>query len=424
MIVIKNEGEVDIAAWVLMGASTKEGQGKIGFFGSGNKYAIATLLRLNVPFVIYSGLDEITITTREVTLRDQVFQQIMVNGESTSLTTRMGPNWELWFAIREFICNAKDEGGYELVEEDITPVAGITQIGLESTTEVTDIIDSLGRYIRNSPTHFSTSDGDLIDKDKGPLNIYRKGISIIGGFVGDSLFDYDFTDLDINESRVYMYDWQWKQEIAKILAAAPEDIIARFVQAKDVVETDLGYIWNNSYTFSSAWGNYLLGKRICGEGYYDSLCQEDKAMVLSLPQGLMLGLHKQFPDIEVWGLKEEEEEGWSEEDGTAEEWSKVNGALDILKQIGYEFKPTLKVGRFRSDVRIADYSPATKVARLSLNHIDDQDELATTLMEENFHYRGYADGSRTFEQFLMHELLDAKKRLIKLDRIMGVINDI
>ena len=42
-LMIENKGVLDTEALVLIGASTKrDEEGKIGFFGSGNKYALAT----------------------------------------------------------------------------------------------------------------------------------------------------------------------------------------------------------------------------------------------------------------------------------------------------------------------------------------------------------------------------------------------
>ena len=55
-IKIQNEGEIEKRAFQLIGASTKrDDESKIGFFGSGNKYAIALLLRKNIFFKVYSG---------------------------------------------------------------------------------------------------------------------------------------------------------------------------------------------------------------------------------------------------------------------------------------------------------------------------------------------------------------------------------
>ena len=51
---ITNDGEIDSLSLSLVGASTKRADGsKIGFFGSGNEYALALLLRENIDFKIF-----------------------------------------------------------------------------------------------------------------------------------------------------------------------------------------------------------------------------------------------------------------------------------------------------------------------------------------------------------------------------------
>ena len=68
---IKSSGEIDIQAFTLIGASTKKGDNsKIGMYGSGNKYSIATLLNQNINFKVFSCLDEIVFTTKNQTFRD------------------------------------------------------------------------------------------------------------------------------------------------------------------------------------------------------------------------------------------------------------------------------------------------------------------------------------------------------------------
>jgi hypothetical protein len=93
-LLIENKGEIDLNALILMGGSTKREDGtKVGFFGSGNKYAIALMLRKGIKFRMFSGNNEIIINTKHVPFRDKSFQQILINGQETSLTTDMGPQW-------------------------------------------------------------------------------------------------------------------------------------------------------------------------------------------------------------------------------------------------------------------------------------------------------------------------------------------
>src|SRR3990167_132326 len=114
-ICIENSGEVDINAFRLLGASTKEGdETKIGFFGSGIKYALAAALRMKIPVKVFSGIKEIKISTKKAKMRGESFDVICINGVPTGMTTRMGKDWESWFIFREFYCNAIDEGGNSL----------------------------------------------------------------------------------------------------------------------------------------------------------------------------------------------------------------------------------------------------------------------------------------------------------------------
>ena len=55
-IYFTNPGEIDIRAVTTMGVNVKEGSSSIGYFGTGLKYAIATLLREGQEIIIHSGL--------------------------------------------------------------------------------------------------------------------------------------------------------------------------------------------------------------------------------------------------------------------------------------------------------------------------------------------------------------------------------
>ena len=118
-ILIQNDGEIETNSFELIGASTKrDDKTKIGFFGSGLKYSIAYMIRKEIEFKIFSGLNEVLFTTKPEKLKDQVFERICINGTPTSYTTTMGPTWkEDWFVLREIYCNALDENGCMIVKE-------------------------------------------------------------------------------------------------------------------------------------------------------------------------------------------------------------------------------------------------------------------------------------------------------------------
>ena len=102
-IKIKNKGMIQPEALHLMGGTTKTNDStKIGQFGSGNKYALAYLLRNGYSVKIFSGLEEIKIETKSIDFRNNDFEVIYINGERTSITTKMGKDWEFFGRFPRF----------------------------------------------------------------------------------------------------------------------------------------------------------------------------------------------------------------------------------------------------------------------------------------------------------------------------------
>lgn len=106
-----NNGELDLRAVTTMGVSVKE-EGSIGYFGTGLKYAIATLLRTGHDVNLWIAGRAIPIEARAESIRGKEFQVVYVDGVSAGFTTELGKNWKVWQAYRELACNAMDEGAH------------------------------------------------------------------------------------------------------------------------------------------------------------------------------------------------------------------------------------------------------------------------------------------------------------------------
>ena len=163
-IKITSKGEIDIRAFSLVGATSKRNDNsKIGMFGSGLKYTLSYLLNNNIDFRVFSGYKEVVFTTQEEDFRGLGIKRIFINGESTSLTTDMGMDWQRWFVLREIYCNALDEGDatIEIVKADISelvPVEDCTTFYLKVDEEFQEILDNWDMY-------FSENRKDLIYHD-------------------------------------------------------------------------------------------------------------------------------------------------------------------------------------------------------------------------------------------------------------------
>lgn len=192
---IENPGEVDIAAFTLTGASVKQTEA-IGFFGSGTKYAIATLLREGVKFHVFSGENEIRFSTKTVDFRGEAFDQIFINDEPTSFTTRTGPKWQQRDAVREFVSNALDEGCKTPVSEsrNVSGAAGFTRIFLEMTDEIQFMWQHWGAY-------FTDQTVEVVPALNASGSLFRRGVWISDDTDKELLFNYNFREISLPESR-------------------------------------------------------------------------------------------------------------------------------------------------------------------------------------------------------------------------------
>jgi hypothetical protein len=202
-LMFQNRGEVEMAGLTLLGASSKRDDPKsIGFFGTGNKIAIACLKRLGAEVVIFSGKKRVDVTTTKATLRGREFDVINIGGVATSITTEMGPAWVPWMAVREFYCNAIDEG-----EPVVLPASAPE--GLEGVTRVYVSFEHVRGVFENWQKYFRVGDKPLDENQLGRVlpkvderfRLYRKGILVFESSTQSS-YDYDCFNASINEERL------------------------------------------------------------------------------------------------------------------------------------------------------------------------------------------------------------------------------
>lgn len=320
-LIISNQGEIKEQALTMIGLSTKRNNNsKIGRFGSGNKYALAYLLRNKIEFYIYSGTTQIPITTTKDSFNEMEYETIHVNGKATSLTTEMGPDWVMWFAVREIYCNALDEGQTTINVYD-TDILGpfIHNPSPGKTTYIINIDDKFD--MDKWDTYFSEMRNPIaagvnvngagfsiysrIDKRAA---IYKKGIRCIA-VDSDyrSLYDYDFDDIHINESRVVEYNHYVYDAIAKAMTMLSdtsiiENILANCKNSK-LLESEA--LDRSAFTFSpeSPWGKLISSKKLMVEevsGRY--IDREDFSQYYQIPHVICKKIRNVLPDIRILGM--------------------------------------------------------------------------------------------------------------------------
>lgn len=426
-----NQGEIDLNAFKLLGASSKrDATDKIGFFGSGLKYATALMLRQQIDFKVYVGKKEVEFTLTPQKFAGKNFDVVTINGEKTSITTEAGPDWEPWFAIREIYSNTIDEGGAMEIVTDFTPEKGSTKIYIEMS-------DKLGDVTRNWQDYFSFK-RPVLDETTitGKLDyqrtykifakrnidypvIFRRGIRVGEIKSSRSLFDYDFSDIEINESRVIKASYKAQIAIGEALMFSENpEIIKTFISnwrenKVEYDETTWAYILNDGFfgysferpssRFSDEWLNQLKSKRIVPielTGFYGVT-----ASTVAFPSKLIKHLKKQFGDqLNIAGSGQTNAYMITGE--INDEYKHIHAELS---KAGFSFPlEQVKMGKFKDDDIFGQFDPDANVIVLneSTEHWSRRRK-TTLLLEELLHKKsGYSDNTREFQTFIIEELAD------------------
>lgn len=180
-ILFQNDGELDPRLMTTLGTNVKESANPIGYFGTGLKYAISTLLRCEQEIIVYSGEDKYEFQVQPVEIRGKLFGiiQYAKNGGDwieMNITTEVGKNWELWMAFRELYTNALDEGGYALDDEPV-PIPGTTVVTVNGE-RFRDVYETRWSYFINPARRPIYRDNNVEIYEGSNNRVFCKGVAV------------------------------------------------------------------------------------------------------------------------------------------------------------------------------------------------------------------------------------------------------
>lgn len=408
---ISNNGILDIRLVALMGGTTKSKDNyKIGQFGTGLKYTLAYLFRNNLSFKIFAGLDEVKVHTEIENIRNEDFEIICINGQRTSITTKMGEEWQAWMIIRELWCNALDEGGAarEVVTE-FTPAENETHFYLQVDILFNEVINNWGEYFIHNQEALCETDNYKIYGGGNALRIYKQGVLVYQDTAQKALFSYDVKNATINELREFKGSAQW--EVSWALSQANEKVAAYFLEhiTKHVYEgsDDMNYEWYQPQ-WSEAWRNVLgTAKLIHPKAVEDAAAMGitlDTKSLIIVPKCVFKALTKQFDGISSLRIAAKAGEFHEHYDQQVE--NKINQACAILEACNYIVHPELKfIYGFFEDKRVLAKVNMDKKEVLFSNTLVQGSlfNIVATIIEENEHFNtGMSDESRGFQQHFIN----------------------
>lgn len=401
---IQNDGLLDIRLVALMGGTTKsKDKYKIGQFGTGLKYTLAFLFRNNLDFKIFVGTDQIKVHTETETIREEEFEIICINGHRTSITTRMGEDWEAWMIVRELWCNALDEGGANKdVTNDAIGEENKTTFYIQADSQIQSVVNNWPKYFIHDQEAIFRNDRFAIYPAGDKFCIYKQGVLIYENKNEKSVFSYDMADADINELREFK--GHPSMVVAWALAEANEKTAAYFLEnvTEDHFEGEMDYDWYKS--FGDTW------KKVIGSGkiIYQEILNEvvargntpDMATLVIVPKKLYKFLTKQFHGIGALHVASTLGDFYESHEEQTDK--KIRQALTILEACGYVMHPELVFvyGFFEDKTTLAKVDLKERKVYISNAFIQKPlFSIISMLIEENEHFAtGLNDKTREFQQ--------------------------
>lgn len=213
MITLQNPGLIDLDAIRIMGVNVKETDSPIGYFGTGLKFAIATLLRTGHRVTLWRGEERFDFSAQQVEIRGKAFQTVYMGVEKLAFTTDLGRNWEVWMAFRELYSNMLDEGGTaKRGRAEPSADQTIFEIRGEAFERAYECRDE----IFLNKVEISRNSNVSVYETSSPTIFYRN--VRVSKLSKPSFFTYNLeSEVQLTEDRTMMYTWQIDTAIASWL---------------------------------------------------------------------------------------------------------------------------------------------------------------------------------------------------------------
>lgn len=374
IVSLTNPGLIPMEAVTTMGVSAKEGENPIGFFGTGLKYAVASLLRTSQKITIWRGLDRYDFTAEPGEVRGKEFNFIRMTGPDgdhrLGFTTHLGAHWETWQVFRELYSNCLDENG-DISFNRVEPKEGHTTIWVAGAAFAGAARERDRYFLKSKPLY----SGSMVDIHPAQGNgIFYRGV-LVAQAPKSCAFTYNITtSMTLTEDRTLASEYSALSWITYTLSNCDNiEILDAALTNRDLMEGGLAY---------------------------GSPCQVFAERVLELCErrGTACIAGHAVKAAEAWAQREARVKpailSWRDK-------AEIDAATTFLEKMGYPVTaPIIVAETLGPDVFGMAKNEKIYIARVTLNR--GGNFLIGTILEEHLHIsQGFRDESRRFQDFLI-----------------------
>lgn len=273
-------GLLDVRGFTILGLHAKpNSKNPIGKFGSGLKYAIATLLRLECSIRVFIGKTEYEFYTSQGDFRGVDYKQLRMKKREgfTSrwryielpFTMEFGKFWKSWQAYRELESNTRDESGETFLGE-----FDQSKLRDDYTTIVVSGRAYEEAYMERDkvflPNALTVREGDERVQvfNEPSKHLYWRGVRVFD-LEKPSVYTYNILDdMELTEDRTLKYMWDAQSKIAAYVARSKDHKLINAVVSADAEKFFEGRLdWDYAYTTPSESFKEVLSKKKSRGGY-------------------------------------------------------------------------------------------------------------------------------------------------------------
>ena len=275
-VIFANKEAIDLNMIRLMGVNIKATETPIGFFGTGLKFAIATLLRNDQRISLVRDGTNHAFDVRPVEVRGESVNIVTMDGDDLGFTTDLGRNWEVWEAYRELHSNTLDEGG--LITNEPVRTEDFGTIFVVGGAEFDEAYEDRGSIFL-SPERQPIVKWCEVEVHEGSSEFgFYRGIRAIK-HSAHAAFTYNVTSsLELTEDRTVKYDFYYRHCIERMVARLDNyELLQEILLATNEFEQKLDFS-SHSDDVSDAF------LEVCGNNQKDELLNSSALRVWKTKQ--------------------------------------------------------------------------------------------------------------------------------------------